>query len=274
MEAIARRFPGRADDVDRTDHWLVLPGRELLVRIYRPARALAGDALSAWRRVGGRKRGHARWRMCRTGARCRDRGGERAVRRTPENPWPAPNDDCYAALVWLAGQAGALDIDPGRIGVGGDSAGAHLALGVALEARAQGGPALALQLLVYPVVEPDFDTPSYRRHAETATLTRADMMEYWQLYLPPGSPDPDARALPGRAPLHGLPPACIVVAGMDPLYDEGKRLAAQLGAAGVRTTLLDAPTLTHGFLRAAPYVPAARQMQRQITEVLSRSMHR
>src|SRR4029453_14714122 len=101
-----------------------------------------------------------------------------------EHPFPAPNDDAYAALAWVAQSASSIGIDISRLAVGGDSAGAHLAAGVAIEARDRGGPGIALQLLIYPVVEPDFETSSYRVHAASPSLTPADMIEFWNHYLP------------------------------------------------------------------------------------------
>jgi acetyl esterase len=267
-EAIARRFPFPSDDVARDDHWLALPGREIAVRVYRPRAGRLGALL--YLHGGGWVAGSIATHDGFCAALARDAGIVVAsvhYRRAPESPWPAPNDDAYAALAWLAANAAALDVDPARIGVGGDSAGAHLAIGAAIEARDRGGPPLALQLLLYPVIEPDFETRSYREHAFTATLTRDDMREFWRLYLPEG--EADARAMPGRATLARLPRAHVVVAGHDPLHDEGLRFAAKLAEAGVRVTTADAPTLAHGFIRAAPYVPAARSAVDAIVAALA-----
>jgi acetyl esterase len=117
-----------------------------------------------------------------------------------------------------------------------------------------------LQVLFYPVVAPDFETASYREHADS-TLTRADMIEYWNHYLPGGTAQGDHRALPLRAPLHGLPPAHVVVAGFDPLHDEGVTLVEQLRQQEVDAVLVDEPTLVHGFLRASPFVRRAREVR-------------
>src|SRR6185312_5028599 len=163
-EAIARHFPFPADGVARDDHWIAGAGHEVPLRLYRPRQgtlpALVYLHGGGW--VSGSSGTHDGF----CGALARDAGilvASVHCRRAPENPWPAPNDDAYAALAWLAGNAGLLDIDAKRIGVGGDSAGGHLAIGAALEARDRGTPAVAWQLLIYPVVEPDFDTPSYIR---------------------------------------------------------------------------------------------------------------
>jgi acetyl esterase len=262
LEAVVARFPYPPDAVQRATHWLHLPGRELVVRTFRPRAGLLPAVLylhgGGW--VAGSIDSHDG--VC--AALATD--AEVVVasvqyRRAPENPWPAPNDDAYDALLWLVAAATELGIDPARIAVGGDSAGAHLAIGAAIEARNRGGPAIALQLLIYPVVEPDFETPSYREHAASPTLTRADMIHYWTQYLPQGATGADDRAVPGRADLRGLPPAHIIVAGCDPLHDEGVRLAERLQHAGVATSVVDAPALTHGFLRTTPYVRMARSVQ-------------
>ncbi len=274
LEAVVRRFPPPADDVERADHWIALSGRELFVRVYRPHPGRLPALLYC--HGGGWVAGSVQSHDGPCAALARDAGAIVAsvqYRRPPENPCPAPNDDAYAALCWMAAAADALDIDATRLAVGGDSAGAHLAAGAALEARERGGPRLSLQLLVYPVIAPSFDTPSYREHAVTATLTRADMMTYWQHYLPDGPPTADWRALPGAAALAGAPPAHIVVAGVDPLRDEGAVYAEALRAAGVGAALVECATLTHGFLRAAPQVPAARAAQQAMGRAVGRVLH-
>lgn len=195
-------------------------------------------------------------------------------RRAPENPYPAPNDDAYAALAWFHANARSLDVDPRRIAVAGDSAGAHLALGCAIEARDRGGPAIAFQLLIYPVVAPEFDTSSYLAHAASPTLTREDMQGYWRAYLPPESDDGGARAVPARDTLAGLPPAHIVIAELDPLRDEGAALADRFAEAGVHASLAEATALPHGFLRAAPYAAAARAAQAALGAVARTALHR
>jgi acetyl esterase len=256
-EAIARQFPFPPDAVARSDHRVELPGRDIAVRIYRPGTGRLPAML--YLHGGGWVAGSIATHDGSCAALARGAGIVVAsvdYRCAPEHPWPAPNDDAYAALEWLASHAAALEIDPGRLAVGGDSAGAHLAIGAALQAREEHGPPLALQLLIYPVIEPDFETPSYRQYAVSPTLTREDMIAFWNAYLP--HPDmADARARPVSAPLDGLPPAHVVAAGLDPLHDEAVSFAARLRLAGVTTTLAEEPSLTHGFLRAAPYSSAA-----------------
>jgi acetyl esterase len=271
MEVIARKFPFPADDVAREDHWLHLPGRELMVRVYRPARGRLPGMLylhgGGW--VAGSVQTH-------DGACAAIAGDANVVvasvqyRRAPESPFPAPNDDAWAALQWLAESASDLDVDAARLAVAGDSAGAHLALGVAIEARDRGGPPIAAQLLFYPVVAPDFETASYREHAN-GTLTRADMIEYWNHYLPDVAQG-DQRAIPLRASLRGLPAAHVVVAGLDPLHDEGATLVERLQSDGVAARLVDEATLVHGFLRASPFVRRAEAARRAAAHAVGEAL--
>jgi len=273
MEAIQRRFPPTPDTVAREDAFVTLPGRELFVRIYRPGEGVRPGIV--YFHGGGWVAGSVFTHDGVCAALARDADAvivSVAYRRAPENPFPLPNDDAYASLAWVAANAAALGVDAARLAVGGDSAGAHLAAGVAIEARAR-GPALAFQLLVYPVIEPDFESPSYREHASSPTLTRADMIAYWRQYAPDAATSTDARAVPSRAASHArLPPAHVVVASLDPLRDDGLRYAQRLQQAGVATTVAEAAGLPHGFLRAAPYSSAARAAQQALGEAAGRAL--
>jgi len=266
METIARKFPFAADTVARADHWLHLPGREIMVRVYRPSAGLLPAILylhgGGW--VAGSVDTHDG--VCAViASEANAIVASVQYRRAPESAFPAPNDDAYAALEWLANTASELAIDVRRIGIGGDSAGAHLALGAAIESRDRGGPPIASQLLFYPVVAPDFETPSYLQHAN-ATLTRVDMMAYWDHYLPHGVAHGDRRALPLSGALRGLPPAHVVVAGLDPLHDEGVTLVERLRKDDVTATLVDEPTLVHGFVRASPFVRRANEVMHAVSK--------
>ena len=274
MELVQRRFPPPEDGIARGDAWIALPGRELAVRIYRPRSGTLPAIL--YLHGGGWVAGSLATHDGACSALASDADAVVAsvhYRRAPESPYPAPNDDAYASLAWLVEHAGALDIDAKRIAVAGDSAGAHLALSCAIEARDRHGPDVAFLLLVYPTVEPQFETRSYRDHAVSPTLTRDDMRWYWSQYLPAGADDGSARAVPTRDALAGLPPAHVVVAEIDPLRDEGVALAARLNAGGTRTTLVEAPGLVHGFLRAAPYAAAARAAQSSLGAATRAALH-
>ncbi|MGH2491713.1 MAG: alpha/beta hydrolase, partial [Candidatus Limnocylindria bacterium] len=150
-------------------------------------------------------------------------------RLAPEDRYPAAADDAYAATRWSADHASDLGVDGSHIAVGGSSAGGNLAAVVALMARERGSPKIAFQLLHVPVMDHDFETPSYRANAIGCGLTRSGMRWFWDNYVP----DPKLRDEPYASPLRakdlsGLPPAHIVTAECDVLRDEGKAYATRL----------------------------------------------
>ncbi|MGY1812090.1 alpha/beta hydrolase [Blastococcus sp. SYSU D00820] len=179
-------------------------------------------------------------------------------RLAPEHRAPAAARDAHAALCWVAENAVELGADPTRIVTMGDSAGGNLAAVVCLMARDLGGPRPAGQVLAYPVIEPDFDTPSYQRYATGHFNTRAAMQWYWEQYLGGADvPEPAAYVAPLRADSHaGLPPAVVVTAGRDPLCSEGESYVAALRRAGVPVRHRHYPELFHGFLTLAAFGPA------------------
>ncbi|MGW0177471.1 alpha/beta hydrolase [Rhodococcus sp. NPDC003322] len=191
-------------------------------------------------------------------------------RLAPEHPAPAALEDVYAALMWTKANCAALNGDPSRLVVAGDSAGGNLAATVALAARDRGGPALAAQALLYPVIDDDFDTDSYRTYAEGHFNTRAAMQWYWKQYAPGGADSP--LVSPARAEtLAGLPPAVIVTAGRDPLCSEGDAYAARLTSEGVPTTHRRYDDLFHGFMTVAALSVtqvARKQLWEDLTDVL------
>ncbi|WP_448005555.1 alpha/beta hydrolase [Agromyces bauzanensis] len=168
--------------------------------------------------------------------------------KAPEHPFPVPLDDCFATLQWTTENAGRLGIDPDRIAVGGDSAGGNLAAAVALRANAEGGPAIAFQVLIYPVTNYAFDTESYEANAEGYLLQRESMRFFWDQYLESPSDGANPYASPLRAEsLAGLPPAFVATAEFDPLLDEGEAYAARLADAGVGVRLTRYEGMVHGF---------------------------
>lgn len=189
-------------------------------------------------------------------------------RLAPEHPYPTPLEDYYRALVWVAEQAERLGVDAARLIVGGDSAGANLAAGAALLARDRHGPAIAHQLLLYPPLDVDFDTPSYRAHGEGCYLTRAAMRWCWQTYLGAAWPCPPAYAAPLRADPAGLPSATLAVNEYDPLRSEGEAYAHRLAAAGVAVDLIRLDGLVHASLHMAGIAPAAGQIVPRIAAAL------
>jgi acetyl esterase len=171
-----------------------------------------------------------------------------AYRLAPEHRWPAAVDDFYAATRWAARNAASLGGDPGRVVVGGDSAGGNLAAVTAVMARDRGGPALAAQLLLYPVLAADFDTESYRLFGRGFYNPKPAMQWYWDQYVPSGADRAHPHAAPLNADLHGLPPAVVVIAGHDPLRDEVLAYANALEAAGVRVVRVQFDGAIHGFM--------------------------
>ena len=180
-------------------------------------------------------------------------------RLAPENPYPAAFRDCQDVLGWMPGAGEARGIDPRRLAVCGDSAGGNLAAAVSLAARDAGGPDLAAQALVYPVLGTDVDNESYRRNADAPMLTRVEMVHYLDTYLGEGRADPEPYAMPLAADdVGGLPPALVHTAEYDPLRDEGRLYADRLAAAGNEVVYRCAASMIHGFLRARFAGPAAR----------------
>jgi acetyl esterase len=168
-------------------------------------------------------------------------------RLAPEHKFPAGLDDCHAAIAWLAAHADENGIDPRRIAVAGDSAGGNLAAAVALMARDR-GPAIAFQLLVYPVTHHAFDTPSYREYGNGYLLTEEGMRWNWNHYLPDAAAGLDPLASPLlAADLRGLPPALVVVAECDPLCDESEAYARRLADAGVPVECRRYDGMLHAF---------------------------
>ena len=171
-------------------------------------------------------------------------------RLAPTHRFPAAAEDCYAATRWIAEHAESFNADGSRLAVGGDSAGGNLAAAVALMARDRDGPPIALQLLMYPVVDTNFDTASYRDNAEGKFLTRDSMMGMWQAYLASPEDGNNPYAAPLKAPdMSGLPSALVITAEYDPLRDEGEAYGKRLQEAGVLTTVSRYDGMVHGFMQ-------------------------
>ena len=171
--------------------------------------------------------------------------------KAPENRFPKPTEDAWASLVWVAENAAEIGADPARIAVGGDSAGGCLAAVTAQRAKQEGGPALVFQLLVYPVTDTDEERESYKTFAEGYLLTAEAMAWFFDCYFNNDSERADVRAAPIRAgDLSGLPPALVMTASHDPLFDEGRAYAEKLKAAGVPTDYRNYQGHIHGFWTA------------------------
>jgi acetyl esterase len=194
---------------------------------------------------------------------CRDAGVHVLsidYRLAPEHPAPAAVDDAYAAFRWAHEHAGELGAIPGKVAVGGDSAGGNLTAVVSQLARHDSatqdppGPVPVLQWLIYPRTDFTAQTRSLSLFAEGFLLTKHDMDWFETQYLGDSDLEPtDPRISPLLAEsLSGLPPALIATAGFDPLRDEGDRYAAALRAAGTSVDLRSFGSLTHGFASLFP----------------------
>ncbi|MGW0158116.1 alpha/beta hydrolase [Mycobacterium sp. NPDC003323] len=175
-------------------------------------------------------------------------------RLAPEHKAPAAAEDCFAAYQWALEHAGELGADPDRIAVGGDSAGGNLAAVVTQTARDRGATLPALQLLIYPMVDPVGETVSRNLFADGYFLTKADI-EWFDRHYVGGSEisGEDPRVAPLRAQdLTGLSPALVVTAGFDPLRDEGRAYAEALAAAGVPVDRREYGSLVHAFINFFP----------------------
>lgn len=189
-------------------------------------------------------------------------------RLAPEDRFPAAVHDAYAALCWAAAHVAELGGDPAALVVAGDSAGGNLAAASLLMAREHGGPAVALQVLIYPCLDAAQDTGSYRSNGEGHFLTAAHLRWFWEQYLGPDGDGADPLASPLAGDPRGLPPAYVVVAGCDPLRDEGEAYHHRLTAGGVPSVLDSHPGMFHGFLALADVLPQARQALARLGKVI------
>jgi acetyl esterase len=170
-------------------------------------------------------------------------------RLAPEHPFPAAPDDAWAAFNDIVARSQRFGVDPERIALGGDSAGANLATVTARRAARAGAPPVQHQLLFYPVTQTSHSTPSRERFADGYFLTRETIDWFDGHYLPAGTDRHDERVSPLLAPPpKNVAPALVVTAGFDPLKDEGREYAEALKAAGVPVRHIDYPDQIHGFV--------------------------
>jgi acetyl esterase len=193
-----------------------------------------------------------------------------AYRLAPEHRWPAAAEDVFAVTQWAARNADALGGDASRIVVGGDSAGGNLAAVTALMARDRGAPSLVAQLLLYPMIAPNFDTESYRLYGKGFYNPRPALQWYWDQYVPFAADREHRYASPLNADSRGLPPAILVIAGHDPLRDEAIAYCNALDDAGVPTVRLQYHGGIHGFM-TMPMLDLAQRARVEACRELSLS---
>jgi acetyl esterase len=183
-------------------------------------------------------------------------------RLAPEHPFPAANEDAFAAVKWTAEHAAELGADPTRLALVGASAGGNLAAGVALRARDEGGPKLVGFVNFYGSCNyPSEPTASSREFADGIVLKTDDIDFFYDTYLAgDAARQHDPQVSPFRAKDHaGLPPAYIGSAECDPSRDDAEAFAEKLKAAGVKVTAKRYPGMIHGFLNWAAFLPGAQE---------------
>jgi acetyl esterase/lipase len=192
-------------------------------------------------------------------------------RLAPEHPHPAPVQDCYAGLTWMARHADELGVDPGRLAIYGASAGGGLAIATALLARDRGFPAVCFQMPIYPMIDDRNQTPSSHEISDIGIWDRAGNIEAWKWYL--GEGQPDQYAAPARAAdLAGLPPTFIDVGTVDLFRDEDIEFAMRLMQAGVPTELHVHPGAYHDSEGLAPKAPLSLRIWEHRIAALRRAL--
>ena len=196
-------------------------------------------------------------------------------RLAPEFTYRESVADAFAALCWLAEHAEELGVDPGRIAIGGASAGGGLAASLALYNRDQGGPPIAFQLLIYPMLDDRHDTPSGHEVADPRVWHRAVSLQAWRMYLGAeyGGDRVSPYAAAARATdLSGLPPAFVTVGARDLFRDEAIDYAQRLMAAGVPTELAVYPGMNHLGEQLAPQAAISQRMRGDYLAALERAL--
>jgi acetyl esterase/lipase len=267
--SLARTEMPENKNVIQEDHFVPGPAGspDVRVRVYRPAHQRAGLACLYWIHGGGMVLGDVEMDdfIC-------DAFVERVgcvvvsvdYRVAPEDPHPAPVEDCYAGLCWTAEAADELGIDPDRIAVGGASAGGGLAAGTVLLARDRGNPRVAFQLLIYPMLDDRDATASAREFTGIACWSREHNRAGWRALLGDlaGSADVDPYAAPARADdLSNLPSALIQVGELEVFRDESITYASRLLESGVSVELHVYPGAFHGWDRGAPTADISVRMR-------------
>jgi acetyl esterase len=257
-------FSGQSEAVTAVEN-RALPGPSgaIAVRLYTPAQAQAAETLAGliYFHGGGLVAGSLDTHdpICRSLA---NSSGCRVLsvdyRLGPENPFPAAIEDGCAATAWIAAHARELDLDPGRLGISGDSAGATLAAVVCQMLARSPQRSLTFQFLLCPIMDFAAESASRRAFARGYLVDRETLEHDLKHYLRAAVDPTDPRVSPlRRADLSALPPTIIHTAECDPLRDEGRAYAERLETAGVRTLYRCHPGMIHLFYGMRGLIPYA-----------------
>ncbi|WP_433502899.1 alpha/beta hydrolase [Pseudonocardia halophobica] len=198
-------------------------------------------------------------------------------RLAPEHPDPAPIEDVYAGLVWTAGHADELGMDPERIVIAGASAGGGLTAGLGLLSRDRGGPAVFGQLLACPMIDDRNDTVSSLQMKGLGVWDHVANQTGWDSLLGSrrGGPDVSPYAAAARATeLSGLPPTFVDVGSAETFRDEAVAYASRIWAAGGRAELHVWPGGFHGFDNLAPDAAVSRAVRKARQDWIGRLLTR
>jgi len=253
----------RPEELFRVDDMNIAgPAGNILLRIYVPEKSAVPLPIVIWMHGGGFVFGGLDNfdGVCRAVAKLSGAiVASVEYRLAPEHPHPAAVEDAFAALEWAVANAASFGGDPERVAVAGESAGGNLAAVCAILARDKGGPCLLRQILIYPVTAAHADSESHHLFGDDYLLTRRSILWFNRHRSAGRDHSRDFRYAPLAAPdLSGLAPALVIVAGFDPLRDEGIAYANRLKEAGNRVDLLTFDGMLHGFMSLVDYVDAAK----------------
>jgi acetyl esterase len=266
-----------APELKTSDHEIPGPRGPIVIRCYDPGAALPAPTL-IFLHGGGWVLGSIQVYegVCR---RLAHYGGFPVIsveyRLAPEHKFPAPLEDCLAAIRWVAAHGGSLGIDGGRLALAGDSAGGNLALAAAMALRDEKGPPLKAAALIYGAYGVDFDTPSYRAYGiEKYLLSRQDMIWFWDHYLRSEADRQNPRAVPLAGHFEGLPPLLVTGAEFDPLLDDSQRLVEKLKAVGAPHDWVLWRGVIHGCIDMARLLEPAEGFQRDTAAWIADKLRR
>jgi len=254
-------------------------GASITVRVYRPSNT--ADTLPAmlWIHGGGYVIGEAKNDDLIVSGYVKSVGCAVVsvdYRLAPEHPFPVPLNDCYSALKWVFDNSAELMIDPARIAIAGQSAGAGLTAGLAQLARDRNELQVIFQLLIYPMLDDRNILQADETIPDTILWTRANNLFGWRAYLgqEPGTDNTPKYASPGRTnTLEGLPPTYMMIGDLDLFLEENIEYAKRLIRAGVPTDMHIYKGAFHGFDSMAPNSGAAQRANADNIMVLKEALH-